>query len=43
MVGQIYDGATDSLRSKMKAIKKATRGQYGPGSAEFAQVKSIKL
>lgn len=39
----IYDGAKDSLRTKMKAIKKATRGQYGPSSAEFAQVKSIRI
>jgi hypothetical protein len=31
------------LRAKMKAIKKATRAQYGPSSAQFAEVKSIKL
>ena len=34
---------TNSLRAKMKAIKKATRAQYGPSSAQFAEVKSIKL
>jgi hypothetical protein len=39
----LYDAKTNSLRSKMKAIKKATRAQYGASSAEFADVKSIKL
>jgi len=39
----LYDGETNSLRAKMKAIKKATRAQYGPSSAQFAEVKSIKL
>jgi hypothetical protein len=34
---------TGSLRSKMKAIKKATSGQYGRDSIHFAEVKSIAL
>lgn len=39
----LYDGMTDSLRTKMKAIKKATRAQYGASSAQFADVMSINL
>lgn len=39
----LYDGAKDSLRTKMKAIKKATRAQYGASSPQFAEVKSIRV
>jgi hypothetical protein len=31
------------LSAKMKAVKKATGGQYGRDSAQFAEVKSIAL
>jgi hypothetical protein len=37
-----YEGPT-GLREKMKAIKKATRSQYGSDSPEYAAVKSIRL
>jgi hypothetical protein len=39
----LYDGDTGSLSAKMKAIKKATGGQYGRTSAQFAEVKGIAL
>lgn len=39
----LYDAEKGSLRAKMKAIKKATRGQYGVSSAQFAEIKSIRL
>ncbi len=37
-----YDGL-DSLRTRMKAIKKAVGAQYGRDSAEYASVKGIAL
>jgi hypothetical protein len=37
-----YDG-TDSLRTKMKALKKAVGAQYGRQSPEYAAVKGIGL
>jgi hypothetical protein len=39
----LYDGEAGSLSAKMKAVKKATGGQYGRDSAQFAEVKSIAL
>jgi hypothetical protein len=39
----LYNAKTGSLRSKMKAIKKATGGQYTRKSTHFAAVKSIAL
>ncbi len=39
----LYDAEKNSLRAKMKAIKKATRGQYGVSSAQFAEIRSIRL
>ena len=38
----LYDGP-GGLREKMLAIKKAVRAQYGSDSAEFGQVKGIKV
>lgn len=38
----LYDGP-GGLREKMLAIKKAVRAQYGSDSAEFNQVKGIKV
>ena len=37
-----YDGE-GGLREKMKAIKKATSGQYGRGCAQFASIRGIAL
>ena len=37
-----YDGE-GGLKEKMKAIKKATSGQYGRGSAQFASIRGIAL
>ena len=37
-----YDGE-GGLKEKMKAIKKATSGQYGRGSAQFASISGIAL
>ena len=39
----LYNGKTGSLRSKMKAIKKATGGQYTRKSTQYEGVKSIAL
>lgn len=39
----LYDGETGSLSAKMKAIKKATGGQYGRDSTPYAEVKGIGL
>jgi hypothetical protein len=39
----LYNAKTGSLRSKMKAIKKATGGQYTRKSTQYAAVKSIAL
>ena len=37
------DGARDSLRAKMKAIKKAVSAQYGRGRSQYAEVKGRQL
>ena len=37
-----YDGA-NGLKEKMLAIKEATKAQYGGGSAEYLQVKGIRV
>ena len=39
---EAYDGEA-GLRAKMKAIKEAVRSRYGSSSAEFQQVKGIKV
>jgi hypothetical protein len=40
---ELYDDALNGLNVKMKAIKKATRSQYGATSAEYAAVRAIRL
>lgn len=39
----LYNAKTGSLRSNMKAIKKATAAQYGRRSTQYAEIKSIAL
>ncbi len=38
-----YEDETSGLRTKMKSIKEAVKGQYGSKSAEFAEVRSIRV